>query len=130
MIILTLQSSFSSAHFYNQAQWTEEENQKNFGKCNTEHGHGHNYTLEVGFHVNENEVQQKKDEYFALLFNLTDVVDHEHLNLVIPEFKNTVPTTENIALYFLEKLKKKTSEKNISYIRLYETDDIWTEIKL
>lgn len=129
-MILVLSSSFASAHFYNQPQWSEEKNKETFGRCYTEHGHGHNYTLEVGFHVEESELAHRRDEYLTVLFELTDVLDHEHLNHVIPEFKEQIPTTENIALYFLNKLKMKVPEKVLSYIRLYETDDIWTEIKL
>ncbi|WP_413581567.1 6-carboxytetrahydropterin synthase [Bdellovibrio sp. HCB288] len=128
-MILTLQSGFSAAHLYHQPLWSSEENLKNFGRCFTEHGHGHNYTLEVGFHLTEGEVQVKLEEYKSLLKNLTSFLDHEHLNFVIPEFKTTIPTTENIALYFLEKLKEHLPEKQIAHIRLYETSDIWTEIQ-
>ena len=48
-MILTLQRSFSSAHFYNQPAWSKEQNEKTFGACYTEYGHGHNYTLQVSF---------------------------------------------------------------------------------
>lgn len=129
-MILTLKSGFSSAHLYHQPAWSSEENLKNFGRCFTEHGHGHNYTLEVGFHINPAQVKEKLEEYNTLLKQLTSVLDHEHLNFVIPEFQTTIPTTENIALYFLEKLKATLSEKEIAHIRLYEMNDLWTEIQL
>ncbi|MBO9665219.1 MAG: 6-carboxytetrahydropterin synthase [Bdellovibrio sp.] len=128
-MILTLKSIFSSAHLYHQPQWSLEENLKNFGRCFTEHGHGHNYTLEVGFKV-QDDLEVKLQEYKTLLKSLTDRLDHEHLNFVIPEFKTTIPTTENIALYFLGKLKESLSEKELAHIRLYEMNDLWTEIQL
>ncbi|QDK37776.1 6-carboxytetrahydropterin synthase [Bdellovibrio sp. NC01] len=129
-MILTLKQNFSSAHLYYQPQWSDEENLKHFGRCFTEHGHGHNYTLEVGFHIADEDLQVKGEQYKALLQNLCNKLDHEHLNFVIPEFKTTIPTTENIALYFLKKLKETLSEKDLHHIRLYEMKDLWTEIRL
>lgn len=129
-MILSLKSSFSSAHFYAQPLWDKTQNETTFGRCYTPYGHGHNYTLEVGFLLNNTQGLQKKLEYQNLLTQLTTRLDHEHLNFVIPEFKDQVPTTENIAIYFLEKLKASISEKDLSYIRLYEMDNLWTEIRL
>ena len=47
MILLTRKADFSSAHFYWNDAWSEEENVRVFGKCANRQGHGHNYTLEV-----------------------------------------------------------------------------------
>lgn len=127
-MILTLKQNFSSAHFYFQPAWTSEENLNNFGRCFTEHGHGHNYTLEVGFKIQDHPPQEKLQVYRDLLQRLCYPLDHEHLNFVIPEFKTQIPTTENIALYFLNKLKAEISEYDLNHIRLYETKDLWTEI--
>ena len=129
-MILTLKQHFSSAHLYYQHQWSHEENLKHFGRCFTDHGHGHNYTLEVGFKVSDDTLPVKLEEYRRLLKELCNKLDHEHLNFVIPEFKSTIPTTENIALYFLKKLKERLSEDSLAHIRLYEMDDLWTEIRL
>lgn len=129
-MILSLKSPFSSAHFYAQPLWDKTQNETTFGRCYTPYGHGHNYVLEVGFLLKDSDLPQKKNQYQNLLTQLTTRLDHEHLNFVIPEFKNKVPTTENIALYFLEKLKMSVSEKDLSYIRLYEMDNLWTEIRL
>ncbi|UXR63572.1 6-carboxytetrahydropterin synthase [Bdellovibrio bacteriovorus] len=129
-MILTLKSPFSAAHFYYQPQWDEKTNLAEFGRCFTPHGHGHNYTLEVGFHVSAQDWKQERPHLEELLNQLTRKLDHEHLNFVIPEFKNTIPTTENIALYFLNKLKEQVKVESLSYLRLYEMDTIWTEIRL
>jgi 6-pyruvoyl-tetrahydropterin synthase len=130
MMTLTVASSFSSAHLYHRPEWSDEKNRATFGRCFTEHGHGHNYKLEVNFYVTASEFESAKDTYFALLFNLTDRLDHQHLNFDIPEFASTIPTTENIALYFLNELKKSVPESAIHSLRLYELDNLWTEIKL
>jgi 6-pyruvoyltetrahydropterin/6-carboxytetrahydropterin synthase len=129
-MILTLKDQFSSAHFYHQPLWDEEKNKKTFGRCFTEFGHGHNYILEVGFRTEELAIENDKKNYVALLKKLTSVLDHEHLNLVIPEFKTTIPTTENIVLYFVEKLKQEIPERKISFVRVYEMNNLWAEIKL
>ncbi|MBV2167819.1 MAG: 6-carboxytetrahydropterin synthase [Bdellovibrio sp.] len=129
-MILTLKSPFSSAHLYSQPQWDEAKNRDTFGRCHTSYGHGHNYVLEVGFIIKNSELATKKDSYQKLLKDLTDRLDHEHLNFEIPEFKSTIPTTENITLYFFKKLTDSLSDKDISFLRLYEMDQLWTEIRL
>ncbi len=47
MILLTRKAEFSAAHYYWNDAWTQEENERAFGKCSNRNGHGHNYTLEV-----------------------------------------------------------------------------------
>ena len=129
-MILYLTSAFNSAHFYNQPAWTEAKNLEVFGRCHTAFGHGHNYRLEVGFHVTHENYKVEQAKYQRVLNTLTSRLDHEHLNFVIPEFKDLIPTTENIALYFLEKLKAQIPEDQIASVKLNETDSIWTEILL
>lgn len=129
-MILVLKSPFSAAHFYSQPGWDENKNKQIFGRCYTPYGHGHNYVLEVGFTTTAQNYLADKNAYQIILNELTARLDHEHLNFVIPEFKDKNPTTENIALYFLDKLKNKVSESDISFIRLYEMDNLWTEIQL
>lgn len=125
-IELTLKSHFSSAHLYHQPLWDEQKNKEVFGRCFTEHGHGHNYTLEVSFQIQLQDLDAKAVEKQKLLDDLTKVLDHEHLNFVVPEFKTKVPTTENIALYFAEKLK----DEKIVNLKVFEMPDLWTEISL
>ena len=47
MVLLTRRAEFSSAHYYWNDAWSEEENARVFGKCSNRNGHGHNYILEV-----------------------------------------------------------------------------------
>ncbi len=128
-MIITVQSSFSSAHFYAQPKWDEERNREAFGRCYTPFGHGHNYTLEVGFRSSSSGTSTVQS-YQNLLKGLTETLDHEHLNFVIPEFKDSNPTTENIGLYFVEKLKQLLPAEQIAFVRLYEMENLWTEIHL
>jgi len=123
--ILVLSETFSAAHLYHQKSWSAEQNTACFGKCFTEHGHGHNYRFEVGIEA----PKAPRTTLQANVKSVTDLLDHQHLNFVIPEFKNTIPTTENMALYLLKKLQERSPAEKISYIKLFEMNDLWVEIR-
>jgi 6-pyruvoyltetrahydropterin/6-carboxytetrahydropterin synthase len=116
---------FSSAHFYHQKNWSAEENLQHFGRCFTQYGHGHNYRLEVAFQNPQTPLMELK----AHVKKVTDPLDHQHLNFVIAEFQTEIPTTENIAKYLLKKLHEACPRERISYIKLFEMDDLWVEIR-
>ncbi|MEQ1878067.1 MAG: 6-carboxytetrahydropterin synthase [Bdellovibrionia bacterium] len=124
--------TFSSAHRYFNAAFSEEKNREIFGACYTPYGHGHNYVLEAFF-------EGPIDKQTGMIINLRDIdimmkkavepLDHHHLNFDVPEFKTTVPTTENIAKYCFEKIAQqfKGGSVKLSHIRLYEGDDLWVD---
>lgn len=133
--VLSRRRLFSSAHFYHQPRFSEAENRAVFGRCFSEHGHGHNYILEAF-------IEGPIDSRTGLIMNVvdldeilkevTDPLDHQHLNLDIAEFRDVVPTTENIALYLREKLRARLpalSPFKLVKLRLYETDDLWVEVE-
>ena len=119
--------SFSSAHFYNQAQWDEKKNKETFGACYDPHGHGHDYRLVAGFEWTEKSdpstVENKIHEIIKPL-------DHHHLNHAIAEFKTKVPTTENIAHYLAKKISEILPSPRLRKLSLYETADLWAEVRL
>ena len=131
MILLTRKAEFSAAHFYFNPAWSEEENERVFGKCANRQGHGHNYTLEVtvagepdpvsGFVV---DLKQLKD---ILEREVVSVYDHRHLNLEVPEFKNAVPTTENIAIAIWRRLDGKIPNAKLHRVRIYEMPDLFSD---
>lgn len=47
-LYVTRRETFSAAHRLHSPQLSEQENQELYGPCNNIHGHGHNYTIEVG----------------------------------------------------------------------------------
>lgn len=122
---LILSEVFSAAHLYHQPAWSQAENKACFGKCFTEHGHGHNYRFEVGFTAPQN----PRETLAKAVKATTDLLDHQHLNFVVPEFKDLIPTTENIAIYLLKKLQERSPDERISYIKLFEMNDLWVEIR-
>lgn len=131
MIFLTRKAEFSSAHFYWNDDWSLEENHRVFGKCANRNGHGHNYSLEVtvagdvdatsGFVV---DLKKLKD---ILEHEVVKVYDHRHLNLEVPEFRSTIPTTENIAIAIWRRLEDKIPYARLHRVRVYETPDLFAD---
>ncbi len=129
--ILIVAAHFTAAHFYKNDSMTEAENKKTFGKCFTPHGHGHDYKIEVGFHVaselTDATLLKSRNELQQELKQLTDQLDYQHLNFDVPEFKKAIPTTENILLYFEKKLSQLKLKNKLVFIKLFETKDLWSE---
>lgn len=123
-----LQKKFSCGHLYENKKWTPEKNLQKFGKCYSPHGHGHDYTLKVTFELNQydDSVLQKINQQ---LDQLIQSLDHKHLNFDIPEFKTTIPTTEEIALYLQKKIQS-LIENPLKRLQLKEGLHIWSEIVL
>lgn len=131
MILLTRKAEFSAAHFYFNPAWSEEENQRVFGKCSNRQGHGHNYTLEVtvegepdpvsGFVV---DLKQLKD---IIEQQVVSVYDHRHLNFEVPEFAKTMPTTENIAIAIWRRLHGKIPNAKLHRVRVYEMSALFAD---
>uniref|UniRef100_E6QMF5 6-pyruvoyl tetrahydrobiopterin synthase (PTPS) (PTP synthase) n=1 Tax=mine drainage metagenome TaxID=410659 RepID=E6QMF5_9ZZZZ len=136
MIQLTRRATFSASHYYWNPAWSEERNHAVFGKCANRSGHGHNYTLEVT-------VSGEVDPVTGFVVDLkglkglierevTDVYDHRHLNLEVPEFAQVIPTTENIAVAIWNRLKPaitQTAAAHLTSIRVYETPEIFAEYR-
>jgi 6-pyruvoyltetrahydropterin/6-carboxytetrahydropterin synthase len=100
---------FAASHRLHRADLSEAENALLYGKCNNPHGHGHNYVLEVSWAGDVNPET-------GMIANLADidtfvdrqvlqVFDQVSLNEDVPEFANTVPTTENVCVDIFRRLK-------------------------
>ena len=131
MVLLTRKAEFSSAHYYYVESWSQQENEKIFGRCANRNGHGHNYTLEVtvageidpvsGFVV---DLKALKD---VIEREVIQAYDHRHLNLEVPEFRSTVPTTENIAIAIWKRLEPKIAGAKLHRVRVYEMPDLFAD---
>ncbi|MFN9067519.1 MAG: 6-carboxytetrahydropterin synthase [Bdellovibrionales bacterium] len=102
---------FSSAHFYQNKNWSEKKNKEVFGKCYDTHGHGHDYQLKLNVILKNKATPQKVREEVEVTLQ---ALDHHHLNFAIELFNSQVPTTENLTLFLYEKLKKAQSFELIS----------------
>jgi len=54
-------------------------------------------------------------------------LDHRHLNLEVPEFKERIPTTENLAVAIWDRLHPKLTVAQLHRVRLYETSDLFVD---
>jgi 6-pyruvoyltetrahydropterin/6-carboxytetrahydropterin synthase len=131
LVYLTRKCEFSAAHYYHNPEFSAEENQRIFGKCNNPNGHGHNYTLEVtvkgkvdprsGFVV---DLKALKD---VMAREVLDALDHRHLNLEVPDFRDRIPTTENLAIVIWQRLQPKLDIAQLHRVRVYETVDLFVD---
>ena len=115
---------FAASHRLHSAQFGEEENQRIYGKCNNPYGHGHNYVVEVA-------VSGPVDPATGMIANLSDLdafvtcevlepFDHKYLNEEIAEFRERVPTTENLCIEIFNRLRGFPRAK-LERVRLEET---------
>jgi 6-pyruvoyltetrahydropterin/6-carboxytetrahydropterin synthase len=121
---LTRRYSFAASHRLCRPDWSEPENYRVFGKCANPYGHGHNYLLEVT-------VSGAVDPATGMIINLADLdavvktkvldaFDHVYLNEQVPEFRDIVPTTENLCLVIFRRLSGVTNAR-LQRIRIEET---------
>jgi len=131
MIYLTRRADFSASHYYHNPEFTPEENLRAFGKCANLNGHGHNYTLEVtvkgevdpstGF------VVDLKDLKLLIEREVTEAMDHRHLNKEVPEFAKLIPTTENLAIVIWQRLEPQLKLAKLHRVRVYESEDLYAD---
>ncbi|VVC32743.1 6-pyruvoyl tetrahydropterin synthase, cysteine active site,6-pyruvoyl tetrahydropterin synthase/QueD [Cinara cedri] len=124
---ITRIEQFSASHRLHSNNLSDEENVKIFGKCNNKYGHGHNYKVEIT-------VRGPVDETTGMVMNIADLkkhinfavletLDHKNLDMDVPYFKDYVSTTENVAIFIWQQLKKVLNNPDLLYkIKLYETD--------
>ncbi len=98
---LTRRYRFSASHRLHARELSQAENAQLYGKCNNPYGHGHDYVLSVtvagevdavsGVLVPLRELDELVESKVIKLFN------NRNINVDVPQFKDVVPTTENLA---------------------------------
>ena len=129
-VMVGRRESFSAAHQLYDADLSDEDNLRLFGKCVSLHGH--NYVLEV---VVAGEIDEATG-YVLDLKSLADVissqvirdVDHRNLNADVPWLKGRIPTTENLASAIWERLLPELPAGLLRSVRVWETDKNWAEV--
>jgi 6-pyruvoyltetrahydropterin/6-carboxytetrahydropterin synthase len=131
MVYLTRKAEFSASHYYHNPEFTPEENQRIFGKCNNPHGHGHNYTLEVTVKGNVDQrsgfVVDLKELKEIMNREVIDAMDHRFLNKEVADFQDQIPTTENLAISIWLRLQPKLKLAELHRVRVYETPDLFVD---
>jgi len=123
-VSLSRRYRFAASHRLNNPKLGAEENRRLYGKCNSPYGHGHNYVVEVtltgpvepstGMIANLGELDPFVEK------EVVEVFDHKYLNEEIAEFRNRVPTTENVAREIFRRLKNFPGAK-LERVRIEET---------
>jgi 6-pyruvoyltetrahydropterin/6-carboxytetrahydropterin synthase len=105
---LTRRVTFAAAHRYRVAEWSDERNERVFGRCARPNYHGHSYTCDVtvtgeidpvtGFVVDLGILDS------VLAREVRDRFDHVNINLDVPEFGDgrLIPTGEHLARFIFE----------------------------
>ena len=131
MVYLTRKAEFSASHYYHNPKLSPEENLRLFGKCNNPNGHGHNYTVELtvtgAVDPRSGFVVDLKDLKEILNREVMDVLDHRFLNKEVAEFADSIPTTENLAIWIWRRLEGKLKVARLHRVRLYETVDLFVD---
>ncbi len=112
IVEITHAEEFAAAHQLVAAHLSEEENRALYGPCFTRHGH--NYVVEVvvrgpldgptGMVMDLNVLMRMMRE------ELLEHVDHKDLNVDVPFLAGIVPTAENLAIAFWERLAPRLAQ--------------------
>lgn len=121
--------SFNAAHQLSAPNLSDSENQRLFGKCTNLHGH--NYVVEV---VVTGEVDPATGYVLDLKWlsdlvchEIIEHVDHRNLNTDVPWLSGRIPTAENLAVAFWDRLKPRLESGALLSVKVWETDKTWAE---
>lgn len=106
IVEITHREDFSAAHKLESPELSEQENRELYGPCYVLHGH--NYGLEVtvrgpldprtGMVMDLNVLMQ------SMRRELIEVIDHRYLNEDVEFLRGVIPTAENLAVAFWERI--------------------------
>jgi 6-pyruvoyltetrahydropterin/6-carboxytetrahydropterin synthase len=124
-VTVSRKAHFNAAHRLYRKDWSMEQNDTVFGKCNNPNFHGHNYEviLSVTGAINPETgyVIDIKDLATIIYEQVEIPFDHKNLNLDVPEFQDLNPTAENIVVLIWNKVRKKIDAALDLEVTLYET---------
>mgnify|MGYP003336279667 FL=1 len=124
-VTVSRKAHFNAAHRLFRSDWGDAANEEVFGKCANPYYHGHNYELIV--HVTGDidpqtgYVMDMKVLKDLIKSEVEDAFDHKNLNEQVSEFKNLIPTAENIAVVIWGKLRPHIASEKQLAVTLYET---------
>lgn len=137
---LTRRYRFAASHRLHSRELSPAENARLYGKCNNPYGHGHDYILEVT-------VRGRVDRETGILVPLQELDNlvesrvlklfrNRNINMDVPQFRELVPTTENVALIIARLLEAgwrdvfARSEARLDRVHIQETDRNGFEVML
>jgi len=131
MTTLTRRYKFAASHRLDSSRYSPDQNRALYGKCNNPFGHGHDYTLEVSVRGPIDGISGQVVNLAALdglvRRQVVDDFDHRYLNADVREFREVVPTSENILRVIEDRLRAQwlnafpSGAPDLESIRLRET---------
>lgn len=129
MISVTRRETFTAGHRLFNSSFSDEENERVFGRCSNPSGHGHNYVLEVT-------VAAKPAPETGFSFDLgtlsrvihreiLDDLDHRNLNVDVPWLRGCIPTTEVLASAIWDRLDASLPDGLLWEVVVRETEKNW-----
>lgn len=132
-VYITRREHFNAAHKLWRPDWSEEKNDKVFGKCSNKNWHGHNFFIfvtvkgkpseDTGFVINLKDLSKIMKEH------VVEALDHKNLNLDVPFMAGILASTENLVIKIWEQIEKPIKEAGgeLVKIKLEETENNYVE---
>lgn len=132
-IYITRRETFNAAHKLRRDDWSDEENEKVFGKCSNQNWHGHNFELfvtvkgipskDTGFVINLKELGD------ILKNGVIEKIDHKNINLDADFMSGKMSSTENLVIGIWEQIEKDILNLGgeLAKIKLVETENNFVE---
>ena len=131
MIQITTKYELAASHRLWNRKWDEQRNRQMFGKCSNPAGHGHNYLLEVTISgqpdAETGRVASPDDIDMIVREQIIERFDHKNINEDTHEFAERMPTVENMAQVFWERLVGRFDHAQLVRIKLWETSSTYAE---
>ena len=132
MVRLSQKFEFSATHRLHNPAFSDDDNRRTYGKCNNPHGHGHNYEVQVTLRGTPGRTGLLVDvPAFERIVAaaVIDRFDHKNLNVEVPEFREVIPSVENIAMTIYHLLKRPFADTGTSLasVTVWETPKTWCE---
>src|SRR5207248_1689571 len=128
-IRISRREAFNAAHQLCDPARSDDENRRLYGKCVNLHGHNYVVEVEVGGRLDPASGYVLDLKQLSDLMNreIIDLVDHRNLNTDVPWLRDRIPTAENLALAFWDRLRPHLPERSLRRVRVYETEKNWAE---
>ena len=132
-IYITRRETFNAAHKLRRDDWSDEENEKVFGKCSNQNWHGHNFELfvtvkgipskDTGFVINLKELGD------ILKNGVIEKIDHKNINFDVDFMSGKMSSTENLVIGIWEQIEKDILNLGgeLAKIKLVETENNFVE---
>ncbi len=106
IVQITRREEFSAAHRLHDTRLSAEENARLYGPCNTDHGHNYAFEVTIRGPVPRSGMVMDLNALMSILREeIVSVVDHKHLNRDVPFLAGVIPTAENVAVAFWNRIE-------------------------